>query len=305
MSAAPLPTQFDDADRIITLTLAPNQGPMCILDEVLIQRLEATLKSLPGGGRALGLVLASGSPRVFIAGADLKSISAMSHADLERYLAFGQRVFGMLCALPFPTVAAINGAALGGGLELAMHCDGLVAAPAPLREGVSKPYPVGLPEAGLSICPGWGGTNLLPARLRDPAAAIRAMCAGKPWPVDAAAELGLFDAVATSGESLLADAKAWLKGNPNVASQRRDGLPLRWIGRADIRARVAAALTTLRDELAALPDAGQACVRALDAGQRDGWPAALKVEREELNRLRAAPAGATAITAFFAKAAAR
>src|SRR4030095_4414837 len=94
---------------------------------------------------------------------------------------------------------AINGAALGGGLELAMHCDGLVAAPPPSRDGApGKPYPVGLPEAGLGLCPGWGGTNLLPARM-DAADAIRRAASGQTMTDDEGAGGGRVGVVPRMG----------------------------------------------------------------------------------------------------------
>jgi len=307
-NALPLLTTID-ADKVITVTLEANQGPMCILDEPLIRRIEATLQGLPRD--AVGLILASASPRVFVAGADLKSIMAMSHDDLERYLAYGQRVFGMLCDLPYVTVAAINGAALGGGLELAMHCDGLVASPAPLVPGKDgapaslKPYPVGLPEAGLNICPGWGGTNLLPARVADVAEAMRRTCTGKTWTIDGAIEAGVFDSVSPEAtpESLLATAKSWLLENRPLVSERRDGLPLHWIGRDHVINQASVAIQHARATLGSNEPA-KSCLDAMQAGLsagREGWEAALKVERQQLNLLRAAPAGKGAIDSFLNK----
>lgn len=297
----PLPISTD-ADRITTATLEPNQGPMCILDESLIRRIELTLKSVPSD--SAGFILASGSPRVFVAGADLKSIMAMDHDGLEHYLAFGQRVFGMLCALKCPTVAAINGAALGGGLELAMHCDALIAAPAPAPspDAPSKPYPIGLPEAGLQICPGWGGTNLLPARVKDPADAMRRTCIGKPWLITDAHSAGLLDVMCDTPETLLPTCKRWLLENRNIAATRRDQMPSRWIGRDAVRNACTAALVNIRVELGQA-DPAKSCLQAIAAGLEHGWPAALKAEREQLNRLRATPAGAAAIQAFFDKSA--
>jgi 3-hydroxyacyl-CoA dehydrogenase/enoyl-CoA hydratase/3-hydroxybutyryl-CoA epimerase len=299
----PLPVAIGP-DRIAVMTIGPNQGPMTVLDEALILRLEAALTGLPSN--LAGFILVSGSSRVFIAGADLKAIEAMSHDELDRYLSLGQRVFGLIAALNCPTVAAINGAALGGGLELAMHCDALIAAPAAPRDGQpSKPYPIGLPEAGLSICPGWGGTNLLPARM-DPADALRRTCAGRPMTLDEAHAAGLLDALAPAAEALMQTCTAWIASNPRAHEGRRDRAPLRWIGRdtsaagTGRRAIVLSAIEQVAGEFAG-NDPAQACLRACRAGMSQSWAAALDVERSELNRLRAEPAGKAAIRAFFEK----
>jgi enoyl-CoA hydratase/carnithine racemase len=298
-SPAPLPTTIN-ADGVAVITIEPNQGPMVILDLALIQRLERTFKDLLNGPALRGLVLASGSPRVFIAGADLKSIDALGHDELDRYLAYGQEVFGLLCRFSCATCAAINGAALGGGLEIAMHCDGLVASPpVPGKDGTIKPYLIGLPEAGLSICPGWGGTNLLPARM-DASEAIRRTCTGRAMGVDQAVKYHLVDEMCAAPEGLIASAAAWTLANAHYAGARRDGLPSRWIGRADARNRVTLSYTSVHDECA-MTDPGRACLKAVATGLEDGWSAALRVEREELNRLRAAPAGKAAIGAFLKK----
>lgn len=295
-NAAPFPIETDAAGPyagIAVVRLEQAGSAMVVLDEPLIRRIEATLLALPRN--AAGLVLASASPRVFIAGADLKLIQSLGDAELDRYLAYGQRVFGMISALPFPTVAAINGAALGGGLEIAMHCDALIGAPSP----TGKPYPVGLPEAGLSICPGWGGTNLLPARI-DPADAIVRTAAGKPMTFDEARGAGLFDEVAPDAEGLIGACRNWIVAQRRRGLPPRDGAPARWIGRSGTRERVAAALPAVRD---ALPhtEPARAVIDAVNAGLDRGWQAALDVERRELVRLRSTQAGKAAIEAFFEK----
>jgi len=273
---------------VVTVRLEAPGRPVVVLDLELIQRLERTLKAVPRDARAV--VLASASERVFVAGADLKSIMAMDDPELMRYLAYGSRVFGMLSNFPFPTVAAINGAALGGGLEIAMHCDGLVASP-----GV-KAYPVGLPEAGLCICPGWGGTNLLPARM-DPGRAITMTASGVPMKSDAAIEAGLFDAVPDSSEELLETAKRWAV---EQRTPERDGAPSRWIGRPAFAAGVLTGLDAVRQGLPATEAAG-AVASAVDAGLQRGWDAALEVEQRELTRLRHTEPARQAIGAFFEK----
>ncbi|MBC7771827.1 MAG: enoyl-CoA hydratase/isomerase family protein [Pyrinomonadaceae bacterium] len=294
MTTTPLPlSEYADAPGFFVLTLEPNQGPMVVLDHPLIQRLEAAIRAIPAA--AQGLVLRSGSDRVFVAGADLKSIDTWPDDQLINYLAYGTRVFGLLCELNCPTVAAISGAALGGGLELAMHCDGLVAAPSPS----GKPYPVGLPESGLSICPGWGGTNLLPARM-DAADAITRTATGKNMTYDEAVAAGMFDRVAPSAEELIPAAVQWIKDRRAKGHTRRDGDPSRWIGRPDAKAVVLAGLLAARSALPATESAA-AVVRAIEVGLEEGWQAAVMLERRELVRLRSTAAGKAALKAFFEK----
>lgn len=293
---------------IVTLRLDQSPSPMVVLDHALIQRIESALTEIRKQA-CTGFILASNSPRVFIAGADLKTIQSphtpgsqgWSDEQLDKYLAYGQRVFGMIFELGVPTVAAINGAALGGGLEIAMHCDALIAA-SPAAGG--KPYPVGLPEAGLSICPGWGGTNLLPARM-DPAQAIRRTAEGKPMTFDEAKAANLFDAVAESTDSLLPAAKKWIvdeRARRASHPRRPDAQPTRWIGRLESKAKVAAALDASRaDPSFPKTEAAQAVLAAVHAGLAAGWQDALTVERRELTRLRNTAAGQAAIAAFFEK----
>lgn len=294
--AQPFPIEQDASGPfagIAVVRLEQAGSPVVVLDHPLIQRIEATLREVRRS--ATGFVLASASQRVFIAGADLKSIQAMSDRELDAYLAYGQQVFGMVADLPFPTVAAINGAALGGGLEIAMHCDGLIGAPSPS----GKPYPVGLPEAGLSICPGWGGTNLLPARI-DPADAMMRTAIGKPMTYDEAVAGRLFDAVASTPEGLIGTCKQWIVAQRSRGTPHRDGAPSRWIGGPGCKSRTAAALPSVRESLPPTESA-RAVLDAISAGLERGWQDALDVERRELVRLRSTPAGRAAIEAFFEK----
>lgn len=282
---------------VVTLWLEQEGRPVVVLDHELVQRLETTLKTLPQN--ADGLILASAAPRAFVAGADLQAIMQLSNDQLHRYLGYAASVFGMIADLPYPTAAAIHAAALGGGLELAMHCDGLIACPPPEKDGKpGRPYLVGLPEAGLEICPGWGGTNLLPARM-DPEKAIRLTASGTPMNFDEAKEAGLFDAVASSPETLIETATSWIveQDRPRV----RTGTPSRWIGAKGIAPKVLEALDKVRSELTT--PSGVAVCEAIDTGLAKGWKSALDVEQEHLVRLRSEPAGRAAIEAFFAKSA--
>lgn len=303
MEPQPLPISHEQTGEfagIVTVTLEQPGRPVVVLDHDLLRRIEVTLSSVPRTAR--GLVLASAS-RVFIAGADLKSISQWPDDELNRYLQHGARVFGLLAKFPFPTAAAIGGAALGGGLEIAMHCDGLIGAPpGPGKDGApGKPYAIGLPECGLCLCPGWGGSNLLPARM-DPAEAIRRTATGQTMTYDEAVLARVFDAVAPDQTSLLATAKRWVasRGAPGSKPKATDGAPLRWIGRDSCARGVMDALDRVRSELSDTAQA-RATIRAVDTGLGLGWAAACGVEREELVRLRHTPEAKSALEAFFAR----
>ncbi|MEZ6243830.1 MAG: enoyl-CoA hydratase/isomerase family protein [Phycisphaerales bacterium] len=297
MGAQPLPVRYEgrgDRGRVGVLTLDPGERPVVVIDAGLVARLEATLGALPDD--LAGLVVASGSERVFVAGADLKEIQAADDAALLAYLEHTADVFGRLSQLPYPTAAAINGAALGGGLELAMHCDGLIGAPS----ASGRPYPVGLPEAGLCICPGWGGTNLLPARV-DAEDAIRRTASGTAMTFDEACEAGLFDQVCEAVGGLVEQAIEWVCGQ---STPERDGAPSRWIGRVDVAGGVGRALAACRAEIEQ-SEAGGAVVDCVGVGLEQGWDAAIARERESLVRLRHTRAARDAIEGFFAKSAKR
>lgn len=152
-----------------------------------------------------GLVL-TGKPFVFAAGADLTEFPRMSTPELARAAAVGgHEAFGAIRDLPFPTLAAINGAAVGGGLEIALHCD--------FRTIARSVRHIGFPEVFLGIIPGWGGTQLTP-RLVGAAAAVELIVANPLKQnrfIDAsrAAELGLADALLDDVE-FLDDSIEWL-----------------------------------------------------------------------------------------------
>ncbi|MDX2114762.1 MAG: enoyl-CoA hydratase/isomerase family protein [Planctomycetota bacterium] len=284
----------DPESKICTLTLAAiPEGPVVVLNKAVLAALEATISEVERT-KPTGLILAS-SGRVWVAGADLKEIMGLSDAELRDYLRFGQHVFGRLSRLPCPTVAAIHGAVLGGGLELAMHCDHLIAA-APLgtAEKPAKPYAVGLPEAGLSICPGWGGTNLLPARM-DAAHAIELTATGRTMDVNAACAAGVA-AGPVPADTLLSEAKAWIRGHPKASPRQQPVC----IGEASRRELVRSALGIARGRIGP-GEAAAAVLECVQIGVDKGWLAALDAEREHLIRLRSTPAGRGAIEAFFAR----
>lgn len=297
MDSNPLPIQRGASPNVATILLEQPGRSVIVLDRALLQRLDDTLNELDNQiNDTEGVVLASASDRVFVAGADLAEIDALNDTQLDEYLAMGQRVLGRLAALPCTTVAAINGAALGGGLELAMHCDRIVGLrPAP----DARPYLVGLPEAGLGICPGWGGTCLLPARM-DPAAAIERTASGKPLNIIEAHEAGLVEQLADSRDELTALARR-LATEPKPA-RPIPAEPIHFMqgprqpaGDATDRAACAIERTP----------AANGVIGIIRAGLENGWQAALEAERATLIRLRQTTEARERIGAFLNKGAAK
>lgn len=120
------------------------------LNTKTLQELESALKSLPADVRVL--IVTGGGEKAFVAGADIAEMAALTDAQAQEFGALGHRVMAALEALPIPTIAAVNGFALGGGSELALACDFIYA---------SEKAKVGLPEVGLGVIPGFGGTQRL------------------------------------------------------------------------------------------------------------------------------------------------
>jgi enoyl-CoA hydratase/carnithine racemase len=297
MDSNPLPIQRGASPKVATILLEQPGRAVIVLDRALLQRLDDTLNELDNHADDIrGVVLASASDRVFVAGADLAEIDALDDTELDRYLATGQRVLGRLAALPCTTVAALNGAALGGGLELAMHCDRIVGLrPAP----GARPYLVGLPEAGLGICPGWGGTCLLPARM-DPVAAIERTATGKPLNIIEAHEAGLVEQLADSREQLAALALR-LAAEPRRARPIPDEPTHLMQGprQPAIDATERAACSIERTP------AANGVIGIIRAGIEHGWHAALDAERATLIRLRQTTEARERIGAFLNKGAAK
>ena len=290
MSDSPLPIQIR-ADNIAVLSLIPNpnkpRGGVVVLDRWLIDSLDATLRQLSQQDLS-GLILQSASERVFVAGADLAEIDALNDADLDMYLRAGSVAYGRISALAFTSVAIIHKAALGGGLELAMHCDALIGAlPAPGE----KSWKVGLPECGLGICPGWGGTMMLAARM-DISKAITSTCVGAPF--DASdIPAGLYAKHIGAGESAVDVAAAWIHANPKVQTRRS---PLS-VADEQFHQATTTALEHLEKQLPNTA-AARAVVNAIHVGLQHGFQAGVLCEQKHLIELRHTPEARARLDAF-------
>lgn len=132
-----------------------------------------------------GIVLTGEGPKAFVAGADIKELSALTHDQALAFAQNGQRLFKLLEDCPKPVIAAVNGYALGGGCELAMACHLRIA---------SENAKFGQPEVNLGIIPGYGGTQRL-TQLVGRGKALELMMTGDMISATAAKEIGLVNHV--------------------------------------------------------------------------------------------------------------
>lgn len=170
--------------HLVTLDRPPVNG----LDAELYEALKVTFNELSEDAGLRVVVLASAQPGIFAAGMDLKQFATRDRSPegLRAHLAMVHASFGAVAALPVPSVAAIEGHALGGGCELALCCDFRIMARGRAR--------IGIPEITLGLAPGGGGTQRL-ARLVGRTSAARMAFLGQRLDADAAAAIGLVEAV--------------------------------------------------------------------------------------------------------------
>jgi 3-hydroxyacyl-CoA dehydrogenase/enoyl-CoA hydratase/3-hydroxybutyryl-CoA epimerase len=155
-----------------------------VLDVEALEDLDRVLNEVAIHPGLKGLVLLSGKPGSFIAGADVQAIGAIADRDEVLHLIRkAHAAFGRLAALACPTVAAIDGVCLGGGTELALACDSRIASDEPRTQ-------IGLPEVLLGIYPGFGGTQRLP-RLVGLPAALDLILTGRSLDAQRAQRIGL------------------------------------------------------------------------------------------------------------------
>lgn len=205
------------SDSLAVLTIDQSASKANVLTLGLWAELEAALDSLSKRTELRGLVLASAKPDIFIAGADLKLlVNAAGPNDpaVRGFIDQGLRILEKLEKLPFPTVAAIDGAALGGGLEVALACDYRIGGPP------NPKFRVGLPEVTLGLIPGWGGTQRLP-RIIGVLNAAAMITSGKPIDYEQAQQNSLFDGFAATTAELVDVAAAYISKKPSEPEIRQ------------------------------------------------------------------------------------
>ena len=202
-----------DAEGIATVTIDVPGRPMNLLTPDFIRDLDAAIAALRADGAVRGLLITSAKSS-FVAGADIKDmVGAYDRGTtLRQAYEFSQelsQVFRRLETIGKPVAAAINGLALGGGLELALACHYRVLADDPKAV-------IGVPEVKIGLLPGAGGTQRIP-RLIGIAAAAKFITDGAYASPAEALKLGLVHAVAPR-DALIERARAWLLGSPEATA---------------------------------------------------------------------------------------
>ncbi|MBV1790566.1 fatty acid oxidation complex subunit alpha FadB [Marinobacterium sp. D7] len=172
-----------DAVGLVELVLDRQGSSVNSLNQATLEELEAVVELLESAGGVQGLLISS-AKAAFVVGADVFEFPERFAGQPEGLMPWLERTHRLFCRienLPFPSVAAVSGLALGGGLELALAADARV---------LGDSARVGFPEVNLGLCPGWGGTVRM-SRLIGSVPALEMMLSGKPVNAKRAVELGI------------------------------------------------------------------------------------------------------------------
>ncbi len=184
---------FEVRDRIAFITVNRPEK-LNALNDATISELGEAIEEARSRDDVGGIILTGAGTKAFVAGADIAELAEQGPVDGRERSLRGQRIFTRFETSPKPTIAAINGYALGGGCELALACHIRIAS-----EGAK----LGLPETNLGIGPGYGGTQRLP-RLVGKGRALQLILTGEMIDAAEAYRIGLVNKVVPSGELLSA-----------------------------------------------------------------------------------------------------
>jgi 3-hydroxyacyl-CoA dehydrogenase/enoyl-CoA hydratase/3-hydroxybutyryl-CoA epimerase len=255
-----------------------------VLDPAAFEGLDGCLADVEGESSLRGLLIRSGKPAGFCAGADLKTIRACdSPSDLLAYLSRGLAVLDRLAQLKVPTAAVVHGVCLGGGLELALACRFRVALAS------SVPLQLGCPEVQLGLIPAWGAIARLP-RLLAARDAVNLLLVGNPIGFLHAKSQGLVDRLVTQDEhSRIGEMMS------SEAAPARPFTPDPWLDELTF-ARAKAA-----DQPADFPEAQESIMEVIQADLSRGPEAARQMAITRCVELAGRPETREAIDDFFSR----
>ena len=211
--------QWDkDADGIVTLTLDDPTGSANVMNEHYKESMHNAVERLVAEQDSITGVVITSAKKTFFAGGDLKGMMNIGPDDAAEAFEMVETIkadLRKLETLPKPVVAAINGAALGGGLEIALATNHRIAADV-------KGSQIGLPEVTLGLLPGGGGVARTVRMFGIQKAFMEVLSQGTRFNPAKAKETGLVDELVGSVDELIPAAKAWIKANPEAHTQPWD-----------------------------------------------------------------------------------
>lgn len=289
-------TYDKDADGIVTLTMDMQGQSANTMNSRFVPGINVMLDRLEKEDGLTGVVIASAKD-TFFAGGDLKEMLTITEAGEETFsfIEANKAPLRRLEKLPVPVVAAINGAALGGGYEICLASNHRIIVS-------DKKAVVGLPEVTLGLLPGAGGVVRMTA-LIGLEAALPLLLEGKQLKPEKALATGLVDAAVATTEELVPAAKAWIRANPDAAAQPWDRKGFRYPGGAivspKIRQIVQVAPAMLFEKTRGLMPAPEKILDVAVNSMRMSFDAALRMESRGMTALIATPEAKAAITSFF------
>lgn len=201
-----------DADGIVILTLDDPSQSANTMNTAYVKSMRAVVDRLVQEKSGITGVILTSAKKTFFAGGDLNDLRDVKKEQAKQVFELGQEIKAQLRTLETlgkPVVAAINGAALGGGLEIALACHRRIVADV-------KGVQLGLPEVTLGLLPGGGGVVRTVRMLGIVDAMMKVLLQGQRYRPKEALEVGLVHEVVDSVEALLPAAKAWVKANPSA-----------------------------------------------------------------------------------------
>ena len=293
-----------DADCIVTLTLDDPTAGANTMNELYQQSMAACVERLHDELAAdpdsvSGVVIAS-AKKTFFAGGNLKSMVQARHEDAADVFALGEAVKAALRRIelfPRPVVAAINGAALGGGLEIALACNHRIAVD-------DDSIKVGLPESTLGLLPGGGGVTRVVRMLGLQSALMDVLLPGTQFKPSAAQAKGLVDELVPTREELVPAAKAWIKANPEASRNPWDAPGYKMPGGSPSTPALAAFLPAFpallrKQTKGAVYQAPRAILSAAVEGASVDFDTASRIESRYLTNLIVNQGSKNMIQAFF------
>ncbi|MFQ5492349.1 MAG: enoyl-CoA hydratase/isomerase family protein [Phycisphaerae bacterium] len=187
-------------DRCRATIVFSSENGVNVMSSAAMEKLAEAVEGVRRAGQVRAAVLRA-EGKAFIAGADIKEMRGFDRETARKFSARGNEVMDALAGLPCITVAALNGAAMGGGCEIALACDFRIAA---------AKVKIGLPETSLGLIPGWGGTKRA-LQLLGPARGRHLIFSATPLSAEQAATIGLVDEVVADGTDLERAVDGWIK----------------------------------------------------------------------------------------------